>query len=393
MLFYIGRRHPENGCRRFYWESRGNLQKRIFVNSTIQTTVTMLKTIAYFCCFALLMGACTAPEETSDEEMTNTEEKTEETQEPAAYAMVIHGGAGTILRTDLTPEQDAAYRQALNDALDIGEEILKNGGSAIDAVEKTIHYMEDSPLFNAGKGAVFNHDGKNEMDASIMVGSDRMAGAVGGVSNIKHPISAARAVMEKSPHVLLTGKGAEEFAAEQALEIVDPAYFYTERRWAALQRALAREKDTGDAQVELDHNDRKKGTVGCVALDQDGNIVAGTSTGGMTNKRWNRLGDSPLIGAGTFADNATCGVSCTGHGEYFIRWAVAYDVAARMAYKKIDLATAAREVVNEELVRVGGEGGLIALDKMGNVAMPFNSEGMYRGYVKPGEREVAIYKE
>lgn len=353
----------------------------------------MLKTINCLCCLVLFLWACEAPQESTDEMPDTGQEEATTAQEPAEYAIVIHGGAGTILRSDLTPEQDAAYREALHAALDIGEEILKNGGQAIDAVEQTIHFMEDSPLFNAGKGAVFNHEGHNEMDASIMTGKDRMAGAVGGVSNVKHPISAARAVMEKSPHVLLTGKGAEQFAAEQALEIVDPTYFYTERRWEALQRAIAREQEQGEAQVELDHDDRKKGTVGCVALDKEGNIVAGTSTGGMTNKRWNRLGDSPLIGAGTFADNETCGVSCTGHGEYFIRWAVAYDVAARMAYKELDLATAANEVVNHALVKAGGEGGLIALDRMGNIAMPFNTEGMYRGYAKPGEREVAIYKE
>lgn len=327
------------------------------------------------------------------EPVAETTAEQPETMEPPAYAIVIHGGAGTIRREDLTPEQDAAYRAALNAALDIGEAILKDGGTALDAVEKTIHSLEDSPLFNAGKGAVFTNEGRNEMDASIMLGNDRMAGAVGGVSNIKHPISAARAVMEQSPHVLLTGAGAEQFATDKGLEIVDPSYFYTERRWEALQRAKAREANAGEAQVELDHDDRKKGTVGCVALDKDGNIVAGTSTGGMTNKRWNRLGDSPIIGAGTFADNATCGVSCTGHGEYFIRWAVASDVAARMAYKGISLAEAGEEVVNQELVRVGGEGGLIALDRMGNIAMPFNSEGMYRGYAKPDERVVAIYKE
>lgn len=337
---------------------------------------------------AATIGACEAP---AAEEEQNSDTVAE--MEPAEYAIVIHGGAGTITRADLTEQQDSAYRAALNAALDIGEEILKNGGDAIDAVEQTIHYLEDSPLFNAGKGAVFTNEGRNEMDASIMMGADRMAGAVGGVSNVKHPISAARAVMEKSPHVLLTGKGAEQFSADNGLEIVDPSYFYTQRRWDALQRAKAREADKGEAQVELDHDDRKKGTVGCVALDKAGNIVAGTSTGGMTNKRWNRLGDSPIIGAGTFADNATCGVSCTGHGEYFIRWAVAYDVGARMAYKGLDLETAAREVVNEELVKAGGEGGLIALDRYGNVSMPFNSEGMYRGYAKPGERVVAIYQE
>ena len=340
----------------------------------------------------LLLGlaACNA---SMPEDESSTPAEPEAMPEPPAYAIVIHGGAGTIRRADLTPEQDSAYRAAMHAALDIGEQILREGGSALDAVEQTIHYMEDSPLFNAGHGAVFTHEGKNEMDASIMHGAERMAGAVGGVTNVKHPISAARAVMEKSEHVLLTGRGAEQFATEQGLEIVDPAYFYTERRWQALQRAIEREQAEGTVELELDHDEKKKGTVGCVALDQDGNIVAGTSTGGMTNKRWNRLGDSPIIGAGTFADNNTCGVSCTGHGEFFIRWAVAYDVSARMAYKGISLEEAANEVINEELVRVGGSGGLIALDRYGHVAMPFNSEGMYRGYAKPGERVVAIYKE
>lgn len=341
-----------------------------------------------FILLALTSCEPAATEAAAEEEATETT-----TQERAEYAMVIHGGAGTIRRADLTPEQDSAYRQAMNDALDIGEKILSEGGAAIDAVEQTIHYLENSTLFNAGKGAVFTNEGKNEMDASIMRGEDRMAGAIGGVTNVKHPISAARAVMENSPHVLLTGKGAEQFATEQNLEIVDPSYFYTERRWQALQKAIAREEETQQAEVELDHDERKRGTVGCVALDKEGNIVAGTSTGGMTNKRWNRLGDSPIIGAGTFADNATCGVSCTGHGEYFIRWAVAYDVAARMAYKGLSVEEAAREVVNEELVKAGGEGGLIALDRYGNVAMPFNTEGMYRGYARPGERVVQIYND
>ncbi len=340
--------------------------------------------------FFALLGSCEAPPATE----AATEDTSEETveQEAAEYAIVIHGGAGTITREDLTPAQDSAYRAALNAALDIGEKILQEGGSALDAVENTIHYLEESPLFNAGHGAVFTNEGRNELDASIMHGAERLAGAVGGVTNVKHPISAARSVMEDSPHVLLTGKGAEQFATEQGLEIVDPSYFYTERRWNALQAAIQREEEMGEAQVELDH-DEKKGTVGCVALDKDGNIVAGTSTGGMTNKRWNRLGDSPIIGAGTFADNATCGVSCTGHGEFFIRWAVAYDVSALMAYKGISLEEAATEVVNNKLVEVGGSGGLVALDRYGNVSMPFNSEGMYRGYARPGERVVAIYKE
>jgi beta-aspartyl-peptidase (threonine type) len=315
-----------------------------------------------------------------------------------AYAIAIHGGAGTIRAADLTAEQDAAYRAALDSALQIGEKVLQGGGAAIDAVEQTIRFLEDSPLFNAGRGAVFTHEGRNELDASIMQGKDLSAGAVAGITIVRHPIAAARAVMEQSPHVMLTGQGAEQFAREKGLEIVDPSYFFTQQRWDALQRAKAEEA------TRLDHDgpqgsrrpsrtDYKFGTVGCVALDRAGNLVAGTSTGGMTNKRWNRVGDAPVIGAGTYANNETCAVSCTGHGEYFIRWAVAHDVSALMAYKGLSLEAAAGEVINGKLKAAGGEGGLIAVDAQGNITMPFNSEGMYRGYAKPGERVVAIYRE
>lgn len=323
---------------------------------------------------------------------------TEENDTPApAYAMVIHGGAGTILKADMTDEKEAGIRAAMTAALDAGEAVLKAGGSAADAVEATIWVMEDSPHFNAGKGAVFTNAGINEMDASFMTGDDQNAGAVGGVTNLKHPISAARAVLEKSEHVLLAGKGAEEFARLQGLEVVDPAYFRTEARWDALQRALEGEKVE---QEKIQGNriseeiDRKYGTVGCVALDKAGNIAAGTSTGGMTNKRYNRLGDSPIIGAGTYADNATCGVSCTGWGEFFIRYAVAYDVHARMAYGGASVQDAADAVIHKTLVEKGGTGGLIALDAKGNVAMPFNTPGMYRAYLKAGgEREIRFYEE
>lgn len=303
------------------------------------------------------------------------------------YAMVIHGGAGTILKKNMTDEKEKTYVDALNTALNIGEKILKDGGSSIDAVEATIRYMEDQPMFNAGKGAVFTNAGRNEHDSSIMYGKDQNAGASGGTSIIKHPISLARAVMEKSDHVMLSGQGAEEFAKLQNLEIVDPQYFYTESRWNSLQRILKKEAEEEELALS------KRGTVGCVALDREGNICAGTSTGGMTNKRYSRIGDSPIIGAGTYADNATCGVSCTGHGEYFIRYAVAHDVSARMAYLGESVANAANTVVNTTLVNKGGSGGLIALDRKGNIAMPFNTEGMYRGYIKPGERVVKIYKD
>lgn len=322
---------------------------------------------------------------------------------PQQITLVIHGGAGTITRKNMTPEREKAYRETLEKALQTGYVVLKRGGSSLDAVEATIHVMEDSPLFNAGKGAVFTHEGKNELDAAIMDGKTLRAGAVAGVTTVKNPISAARAVMEKSEHVMLMGKGAEEFAKLSGLQLVDPKYFHTEARWQGLQRALAEEK------VQLDHaapkdssgraddliftEGRKFGTVGCVALDQYGNLAAGTSTGGMTNKRWGRVGDAPIIGAGTYADNATCAVSATGHGEFFIRSVVGHDIAALMEYKGFSVKKAADEVVMKKLVQRGGEGGVVALDRKGNVAMPFNSEGMYRGYIKAdGSAKVEIYK-
>jgi len=318
--------------------------------------------------------------------------------------LVIHGGAGTITRKNMTPEKEKAYNEALRQALQAGYAVLKRGGTSLDAVEAAIHVMEDSPLFNAGKGAVFTHEGKNELDASIMDGKNLMAGSVAGVTTFKSPISAARKVMEKSEHVMMVGKGAEAFAKKQGLEIVDPSYFYTEARWKALQQAIKEEK------VELDHSakdttgqlfdnkifieGKKYGTVGCVALDQYGNLAAGTSTGGMTNMRYGRVGDAPIIGAGTYANNATCAVSATGHGEYFIRSVVGYDISALMEYKGLSVKKAADEVVMKKLVQRGGEGGVIALDRNGNVAMPFNSEGMYRGYIKAdGTVVVGIYKD
>lgn len=308
------------------------------------------------------------------------------------YAIVIHGGAGTIEKKDMDDASEKLYLDALHKALNIGEAILKDGGKSIDAVEATIKYMEDNPLFNAGKGAVFTNEGKNELDASIMSGDSQMAGAVGSVMTVKNPISAARAVMEKSEHVMLIGKGAENFASTCGLEIVDPSYFYTEKRWNSLQKIL--KEDNQKAELSEDEKGNKKhGTVGCVALDKSGNIVAGTSSGGMTNKRYNRLGDAPIIGAGTYADNNTCGVSCTGHGEYFIRYTVARDIAAMMEYKGVSLKDACQFIVYEKLVKKGGEGGLIAIDKEGNIEMPFNSSGMYRGYAKNGQREVKIFKD
>ncbi len=314
--------------------------------------------------------------------------------------LVVHGGAGTITRQNMTPEKEKAYTEVLQQALQAGYTILKKGGTSMDAVEASIRIMEDSPLFNAGKGAVFTHEGKNELDASIMDGRTLKAGAVAGVKSVRNPITLARKVMENSEHVMLTGEGAEQFAKEQKLEIVDPSYFYTEARWKQLQQAKEGEKiqldhsgDKGSNNEKIFTEGKKFGTVGAVALDGYGNLAAATSTGGMTNKRWNRVGDAPIIGAGTYANNKTCAVSATGHGEFFIRSVVAYDISALMEYKGISLQKAADEVVMKKLVERGGEGGIIAVDAKGNIAMPFNSEGMYRGFIKAaGTPSVLIYK-
>jgi len=335
-------------------------------------------------CFSILiLMACETQPTTTESSVMKHDQ-----QDPLKYAIAIHGGAGTITRDNMSKEMENKYMIALDEALTIGEEILKKGGTSLDAVERTIMYMENSPLFNAGKGAVFTHDGTNEMDASIMDGRTQNAGAVSGVSNIRNPITAARAVMERSEHVMLSGKGAEEFAVDQGIEIVDPSYFYTERRWQSLQRVIEQEQE-----AETMSEEDKHGTVGVVALDQHGNLAAGTSTGGMTNKKYNRIGDAPIIGAGTYADNASCAVSSTGHGEYFIRYAVAHDIAARVEYKGISLQKAAEEVVLEKLVEKGGSGGIISVDRYGNIAMVFNSEGMYRAKSTPNGREIKIYKE
>ncbi|BAX81195.1 isoaspartyl peptidase/L-asparaginase family protein [Labilibaculum antarcticum] len=300
------------------------------------------------------------------------------------YAIVIHGGAGTLLKENFTPEKEVQYKKVLQNALMIGDSVLKNGGSSLDAVEKTIHILENSPLFNAGKGAVFTNSGRNELDASIMWGKDLNAGAVAGVDDIKNPISAARKVMENSEHVMLSGHGASEFAKAQGLEIVDNSYFFTQNRWDHLQRILKKEK-------EMTPEDRH-GTVGCVALDKDGNLAAGTSTGGMTNKRFGRIGDSPIIGAGTYANNETCAISCTGHGEFFIRLGVAKDISAMMEYLNISLDEASNKMI-EKLSKIGGAGGVIGLDKNGNIVMKMNTNGMYRAYLNSkGETEVLIYK-
>jgi L-asparaginase / beta-aspartyl-peptidase len=328
-------------------------------------------------------------------------------------ALAIHGGAGTILKSEMTAELEQDYRRGLAEALKVGWEILRNNGSALDAVEATCVELENFPLFNAGKGSVFTHEGKNEMDACIMNGATLRAGAVAFVRNVKNPIKLARLVMERTPHVLLAGRGADEFAREMQVELEDDQYFFTEFRYQQLLKA----REAGV--VQLDHtpdepamveevvsdpkfkfpksqipNPKSQiGTVGAVACDFQGNVAAATSTGGMTNKKFGRVGDSPIVGQGTYADNATCAVSCTGHGEFFMLGVTAYDVAARMKYKNLGLTEAAGETI-EYLTEIGGEGGLIAVDALGNVTLPFNSEGMYRGYItNDGKLNVEIYRD
>lgn len=305
-------------------------------------------------------------------------------QQVQKYALVLHGGAGVMSQKLMTPDVQKQYIAVLNLALHVGDSVLASGGKCMDAVEKTINILEDSPLFNAGKGAVFNHEGIIELDASVMDGKTQAAGAVAGVRDIKNPISLARTVMEKSEHVLLTGNGASQFAVEQGFKLVPNSYFHTEKRWNDLQQLLKKEREAGI-------ND-KHGTVGCVALDTFGNIAAGTSTGGMTNKKYGRIGDSPIIGAGTYANNATGGFSCTGHGEYYIRLGFSRDISALMEYKNMDVQKACRAEV-EKLTNLGGTGGVIGLDKQGNIAMEFNTSGMFRGYIKSnGEKMTAIFK-
>ena len=314
------------------------------------------------------------------------------------FGFVIHGGAGTIERSRITPERERAYREKLTEALLAGYEVLKKGGGSLDAVVTAIVLMEDSPLFNAGKGAVFTNAGTNELDTSIMDGRTLKAGAAAGLKRVKNPIRLARLVMEQSPHVMMTGEGAETFAAQKGLELVDPKYFHTDERWQQLQRVKEAEKSPPPKQSKFEKGSRpfeehKFGTVGAVALDRAGNLGAGTSTGGMTNKRFGRVGDSPIIGAGTYADNETCGVSCTGDGEYFIRASVAHEVSSRMRHARESVERAAAGAL-ESVGKMGGTGGLIALDRHGNFTMPFNTSGMYRGVVGPdGRPRVLIYRD
>ncbi len=353
----------------------------------------MVKILTYFIAIFLLFGC--KNEEKPISKTLNSSENSEKILEN--FGIIIHGGAGTILKENMSDSLEAAYKAKLKEAISVGYEILKNGGTSLEAVTHTINVMEDSPLFNAGKGAVFTHDGSNELDASIMDGSTLNAGAVAGVKHIKNPIDLARDVMQKSEHVMLYGAGAEKFAQTLGYKMMDTSYFYTQNRYKALQRVLEKERMENENKVSFEDpfiKNSKFGTVGCAALDKLGNLAAGTSTGGMTNKRWNRIGDAPIIGAGTYANNATCAVSSTGWGEYFIRSVVAYDISALMEYKGMSLHDAAKEVVQKKVPALGGDGGIVAIDKDGNVAMEFNTSGMYRATMNSeGELVIGIYKD
>jgi beta-aspartyl-peptidase (threonine type) len=354
--------------------------------------VTFLLTAVLFCCplFAVAQKG------------TLTEIKQLQSPQNPKLGFMIHGGAGVIRRGSLTPEKEKEYRDKLEEALLAGYKALQEGKTSLDAVETAIRILEDSPLFNAGKGAVFTADGKNELDAAIMDGKNLAAGAVAGLHHVKNPISLARAVMEKSPHVMMIGEGAEKFAREVNLELVDEKYFWTKDRWDALQRIIKQEKekekgkaDGPTSQIDLlKEPENKFGTVGAVALDKYGNLAAGTSTGGMTYKKYGRVGDVPIIGAGTYANNDTCAVSATGWGEFFIRLGVARDISALMEYRALPVQQAADLVIQQKLQKAGGDGGVIAIDKFGNMAVSFNSEGMYRAYINSdGKPVVEIYKD
>ena len=350
-----------------------------------------MKKFALLISILLIVSSC-------KNETKSIEQNIETESEKAEFAIIIHGGAGYLKPGNLSPEKEEAYRQKLEEAIRVGHNILKNGGTSVDAVQKTINILEDSPLFNAGKGAVFTNAGTNEHDASIMDGSNLNAGASAGTKTVKNPINLARAIMDNSPHVMLAREGAETFAEEQNLKIVEPSYFFTEGKMKTLERVKASEaKKEADKKVafyDADIKDSKFGTVGCAALDKHGNLAAGTSTGGMTNKRWGRIGDSPIIGAGTYANNNTCAVSSTGWGEYFIRAMAAYDISALMEYKGLTIQEATKEVIQNKIPKLGGDGGIIAVDKNGNFAMEFNTTGMFRATMNDkGELYIGMYKD
>lgn len=344
----------------------------------------------------VLCGLMTSCQDTKDKEPVEAVKMKTESNAERPLALVIHGGAGTIKRENMTQEMEAAYRAKLTEALDAGYAVLEAGGSSVEAVRTSINIMEDSPLFNAGKGAVFNSLGKHELDASIMEGQNLNAGAVAGVSHIKNPIDAAILVKDSTRHVMLSGVGAEEFVSQFGLATVETSYFDTQKRLEQLLKAQGKEKVMLDHSSLLDAppiDDHKYGTVGCVAIDKEGNLAAGTSTGGMTNKKYGRIGDSPIIGAGNYANNQTCGVSCTGTGEFFIRTLAAHEASNLMLYKGMTVEQALEEVIRQ-IQELGGDGGMIALDKDGNVAWDFNTAGMYRAYRKStGEKTIEIYEQ
>ncbi|MCB4798159.1 isoaspartyl peptidase/L-asparaginase family protein [Neotamlana laminarinivorans] len=345
-----------------------------------------MKLIKPFLIIVLFIFSCKTDTKHLNKDVNIPEPKVE-------FSIAIHGGAGTIKPENLSEEKRVAYEQKLEEAILVGYNILKKGGTSLDAVQNTINVLEDSPLFNAGKGAVYTHDEYNEHDASIMDGKTLNAGASTGTRTVKNPINLARIVMDKSPHVMLSGKGAEIFATEHGLNIVEPSYFATKSRLESLKRIKNNEVSTF---YNEDIKNSKFGTVGCVALDKHGNLAAGTSSGGMTNKRWGRIGDSPIIGAGTYANNNTCAVSCTGWGEYFIRGMVAHDISALMDYKNLSLEEASKIVIQEKLPNIGnkkGSGGIIAVDKLGNISFQFNTAGMYRASINSeGKLYVGIFK-
>lgn len=343
---------------------------------------------------SFLLTGCAEDQQKIQQQVDNQKEIVEKSKQSAQFGIALHGGAGVIKREFMNDSLQEVYEAKLEEAIRLGHEILANGGKAEEAVMRTINVLENSPLFNAARGAVFTADGINELDASIMHGKSLNAGAVAGVTTVKNPINLAYQVMENSPHVLLSGKGAETFAEMQNLEIVKNDYFHTEAKKRSLMRSQETENNNVEAYFkdELLQND-KYGTVGCVALDQEGNLVAGTSTGGMTNKKFGRIGDSPIIGAGTYANNATCAVSATGHGEYFIRNVVAYDISALMEYQNLSLEQASKIVIQEKLENLGGKGGIVAIDYLGNVVMEFNTPGMFRAQMnQAGEIKIGMYQ-
>jgi len=350
-----------------------------------------------FFAFLLFNAAASGLDAEAEQSVTSASEKRPEdnpNMETKKIGLAIHGGAGTIEHSSMTPEKEREYRAGLERALTAGYEILKRGGSSLDATEAAVRVLEDDPHFNAGRGSVFTSAGTNEMDASIMDGKTLKAGAVGSVQHIKNPINLARLVMEKSPHVMLDCAGAEAFAKANGIELVDQKYFFTQERWDALQKMKAAEKHrpSGNGKSFIITDQDRHGTVGAVALDKDGNLAAATSTGGTTNKMPGRIGDTPVIGAGTYAYNRTCAVSCTGDGEYFIRAAAAHEVSALMEHGGMKLQEAAQTVL-DTVKQLGGTGGLIAIDRNGEIALLFNTNGMYRGHVEPdGKFVVEIYK-